>query len=295
VFAVQLARLAGARVIGTESATSADALRALGAEPVAYRDGLVDRLRALAPADVTAAIDLYGTETEQAARELSVPDERITTIAAQVDGITACAIHHQRGYPHPLLVRQLPVTPRGSQRAVPHRAVVPWAGQRGQRLGQQASKQPEVPASAGTPFRLEVVRVSETGDQVRVHMLGGPSRAVQITQKPAGAIAAEHFPDHGERSGTLTECSAVPAPPPGSFVLSPAGTIALPEASQLPGGRSNSAGLQPDSGSFRSGALRPRPGRSYSRRLIGECACVRWLGLAWWLTAGGWRPAGAGC
>jgi NADPH:quinone reductase-like Zn-dependent oxidoreductase len=88
VFAVQLARLAGARVIGTGSATSADALRALGAEPAAYGDGLAGRLRALAPAGVTAAIDLYGTETAQAARELSVPDERITTIAAQVDGIT---------------------------------------------------------------------------------------------------------------------------------------------------------------------------------------------------------------
>ena len=55
VFAVQLARLAGARVIGTGSATSADALRALGAEPAAYGDGLVDQLRALAPAGVTAA------------------------------------------------------------------------------------------------------------------------------------------------------------------------------------------------------------------------------------------------
>jgi NADPH:quinone reductase-like Zn-dependent oxidoreductase len=88
VFAVQLARLAGARVIGTGSAASADALRALGAEPVAYGDGLADRVRALAPGGVTAAIDLYGTETAQAARELSVPDERITTIAAQVDGIT---------------------------------------------------------------------------------------------------------------------------------------------------------------------------------------------------------------
>ena len=88
VFTVQLARLAGARVIGTGSATSADALRALGAEPVAYGDGLVGRLRALAPAGVTAAIDLYGTDTVQAARELGVPDERITTIAAQVDGIT---------------------------------------------------------------------------------------------------------------------------------------------------------------------------------------------------------------
>ena len=51
-------------------------------------DGLAGRLRAVAPAGVTAAIDLYGTETAQAARELSVPDERITTIAAQVDGIT---------------------------------------------------------------------------------------------------------------------------------------------------------------------------------------------------------------
>jgi NADPH:quinone reductase-like Zn-dependent oxidoreductase len=88
VFAVQLARLAGAQVIGTGSAASADALRALGAEPVAYGDGLVDRLRALAPAGVTAAIDLYGTEAVQAARELGVPDDRITTIAGQVDGIT---------------------------------------------------------------------------------------------------------------------------------------------------------------------------------------------------------------
>ncbi|NJP92541.1 NADP-dependent oxidoreductase [Nonomuraea sp. FMUSA5-5] len=88
VFAVQLARLAGARVIGTGSAASADALRALGAEPVTYGDGLAGRVRALAPAGVTAAMDLHGTDTAQAARELGVPDERITTIAAQIDGIT---------------------------------------------------------------------------------------------------------------------------------------------------------------------------------------------------------------
>ncbi|ORA09794.1 NADP-dependent oxidoreductase [Mycobacterium arosiense] len=89
VFAVQLARIAGARVIGTGSASSAAALRALGAEPVAYGDGLAERVGRLAPTGVTAAIDLYGTETVQTARELGVPDERITTIAAQVDGITA--------------------------------------------------------------------------------------------------------------------------------------------------------------------------------------------------------------
>jgi NADPH:quinone reductase-like Zn-dependent oxidoreductase len=59
-----------------------------GAEPVAYGDGLADRVRDLAPRGVTAAIDLYGTETAQAARQLGVADARITTIAAQVDGIT---------------------------------------------------------------------------------------------------------------------------------------------------------------------------------------------------------------
>ena len=88
VFAVQLARIAGARVIGTGSATSADFLLDLGAEPVVYGDGLADRVRALVPGGITAAIDLYGTETARAARELGVPDAHITTIAAQVDGIT---------------------------------------------------------------------------------------------------------------------------------------------------------------------------------------------------------------
>ncbi|MFT3699775.1 MAG: NADP-dependent oxidoreductase [Kofleriaceae bacterium] len=85
VFAVQLARLAGARVIGTGSPASAEFLRELGAEPIAYGDGLVDRVRSLG---ITAALDLYGTETALAARALGVPDRRITTIAAVIEGIT---------------------------------------------------------------------------------------------------------------------------------------------------------------------------------------------------------------
>jgi NADPH:quinone reductase-like Zn-dependent oxidoreductase len=88
VFAVQLARIAGARVIGTGSAASAEFLRDLGAEPVVYGDGLADRVRALAPGGVTAAMDLYGSETVHAARELGVPDGRICTIATQVDGVS---------------------------------------------------------------------------------------------------------------------------------------------------------------------------------------------------------------
>ena len=60
-----------------------------GAEPVAYGDGLADQVRALAPGGVTAAIDLHGTETVDVARELGVPDGRICTIAAQVDGVSS--------------------------------------------------------------------------------------------------------------------------------------------------------------------------------------------------------------
>ena len=88
VFTVQLARRTGARVIGTASETAFDFLRELGAEPVAYGGGLVSRVRALAVAGegevggVTAAADLVGTETAQAAVELGVSPDRIATIAA---------------------------------------------------------------------------------------------------------------------------------------------------------------------------------------------------------------------
>ncbi len=67
VFVVQLARLAGARVIGTGSEGTFEFLRGLGAEPVAYGEGLVDRVRALAAGEVTAAADLIGDDTARAA------------------------------------------------------------------------------------------------------------------------------------------------------------------------------------------------------------------------------------
>jgi len=58
---VQLARQAGARVIGTASPRHHDALRELGAEPVDYRDpDLAARLRELAPGGVDAVFDHLG-------------------------------------------------------------------------------------------------------------------------------------------------------------------------------------------------------------------------------------------
>ena len=81
IFAVQLARLAGATVIGTASEGTFEFLRQLGTEPVAYGPGLADRVRALAPRGVHAATDLFGTETAETALALGVPPERISTIA----------------------------------------------------------------------------------------------------------------------------------------------------------------------------------------------------------------------
>jgi len=81
--AVQIAVARGVRVIGTASAARHDLLRALGAEPVAYGAGLADRVRALAPDGIDAAIDTVGTdEAVDVSLEL-VPDRgRIATIAA---------------------------------------------------------------------------------------------------------------------------------------------------------------------------------------------------------------------
>jgi NADPH:quinone reductase-like Zn-dependent oxidoreductase len=61
VLLVQLARIAGVRVIGTASPTKFDAVRALGAEPLDYHtDDLVAQVRALAPNGVDAVFDHIG-------------------------------------------------------------------------------------------------------------------------------------------------------------------------------------------------------------------------------------------
>lgn len=58
--AVQIARARGARVIGTASPRNHDRVRELGAEPVAYGEGLTDRVRALVPDGATVVADFVG-------------------------------------------------------------------------------------------------------------------------------------------------------------------------------------------------------------------------------------------
>lgn len=82
-FAVQIARATGATVIGTASQRNHEYLRTLGAIPVAYGEGLADRVRAMVPG-VTAALDASGTvEALQASVELVADRQRTGTVAFQ--------------------------------------------------------------------------------------------------------------------------------------------------------------------------------------------------------------------
>lgn len=79
--AVQLAKHAGARVIGTASERNHDHLRELGAEPVTYGDGLADRVRALAPEGVDAVFDTIGGAALSASAQVLAPEGRLASIA----------------------------------------------------------------------------------------------------------------------------------------------------------------------------------------------------------------------
>jgi NADPH2:quinone reductase len=77
---VQLLRLKGAHVLGIASEANDEWLTAHGVVPIAYGEGLADRLRAAAPNGIHAFIDLFGPEYVQLAFDLGIAPERIETI-----------------------------------------------------------------------------------------------------------------------------------------------------------------------------------------------------------------------
>jgi NADPH:quinone reductase-like Zn-dependent oxidoreductase len=78
---VQLARERGANVIGTASAANHDYLRSFGAEATTYGDGLLERVREIAPDGVDRAIDDAGGGALPALVELAGGPEHVVTIA----------------------------------------------------------------------------------------------------------------------------------------------------------------------------------------------------------------------
>ncbi|KHL18853.1 NADPH2:quinone reductase [Mumia flava] len=79
-FATQLAVHAGARVVGTASEPNHPYLRELGAEPITYGAGLVDRARALAPDGYDVILDYVGGDAVETAGELLADGGTVVSI-----------------------------------------------------------------------------------------------------------------------------------------------------------------------------------------------------------------------
>lgn len=81
VAAVQFARARGAQVIGTASEGNHEFLRSLGAAPTTYGDGLVERVRELAPGGVDRALDTAGRGALADLIEITGSPDHVVTIA----------------------------------------------------------------------------------------------------------------------------------------------------------------------------------------------------------------------
>lgn len=80
--ASQLLRRRGVRVIGIAGPANFEWLRGRDIEPVAYGDGLLERVRQMAPDGVDMFIDTFGEQYVELACELGIPPRRINTIIA---------------------------------------------------------------------------------------------------------------------------------------------------------------------------------------------------------------------
>ena len=101
--AVQFAVAWGATVIATASPSRHAQLRELGAIPVAYGDGLLERVRDAAPSDVTVVFDGAGTdEAIEVSLALVADRDRIGTIVRGPDAASFGIRAFSGGSPVPL-------------------------------------------------------------------------------------------------------------------------------------------------------------------------------------------------
>ena len=106
--AIQFAVAWGATVIATGSPARHEQLRELGAIPVAYGEGLADRVRETAPNGVTVALDCAGTdEAIETSLELVEDHDRIATIVRGPDAADFGIRAFSGGAPKPLTDQEL--------------------------------------------------------------------------------------------------------------------------------------------------------------------------------------------
>ncbi len=131
---VQIARDRGISVIGTASERNLDYLRSLGAVATTYGDGLVERVRDLAPDGVDAALDIAGSGviaelielTGDPAKVLSIADFTAPQLGAQVStsgsdaaaSFAAAARLFEQGALHIPVERTFPLAEAGDAQAM---------------------------------------------------------------------------------------------------------------------------------------------------------------------------------
>lgn len=105
---IQFARLWGANVVATSSERRFARVQELGATPVAYGDGLAERVRAAAPSGVTVIVDAAGTdEALEASLELLADRSRIATLVRGRDAAGLGIRAFSGGSPERLTPQQL--------------------------------------------------------------------------------------------------------------------------------------------------------------------------------------------
>jgi len=92
-FAVQLAAARGVKVIGTASEHNHDYLRSIGATPVTYGEGLLERVRSVAPDGVDAVLDASGRGEIPLSIELTGNPKRVLTLVAFDAAETGIQLH----------------------------------------------------------------------------------------------------------------------------------------------------------------------------------------------------------
>lgn len=104
---IQYAVLWGATVVATSSERRFDRVRELGAHPVTYGDGLIERVGEAAPGGVSVVIDAAGTdEALQSSLELAPDRERIVTLVRGKDAAGLGIRAFSGGSPVPLTAQQ---------------------------------------------------------------------------------------------------------------------------------------------------------------------------------------------
>lgn len=142
---IQLARSMGAEVVATAGEANHDRIRHLGATPVTYGEGLLERLREASPDGYTVSVDCAGTEEALETSMALVDRTRIGTI---VQG----AQYHELGLQAWSGGSPEPLTPEQQ-------------GWRGEAVGAV------LPLVAAGAFEVEIGRVMPLDDVVEAHRL----------------------------------------------------------------------------------------------------------------------------